>query len=211
MVKLFAPAMSLDATGTVADAMTFSKWKGRNYLRKRSAPSNPKTGLQVGIRSMFGFLTANWDAITTTRKATWSTLAQARNISNFNAYVASNVQRWKRFQAPSHRDPAWEDGEVGTYAVGQPAATGGVSSITIAHNLDDDNNDNWGLMIFKGSTGFSTALANCVAVILSDQDATDYSWIDTALAPATYFYNTRLFTNVGDLGAELGEISAAAT
>jgi len=31
MVKLNAPLMSLDASGTVANSITFAKWKGRNY------------------------------------------------------------------------------------------------------------------------------------------------------------------------------------
>ena len=44
MVKLGGPALSLDASGTVGGILTFSKWKGRPYVRTRVIPSNPKSG-----------------------------------------------------------------------------------------------------------------------------------------------------------------------
>ena len=47
MVRVYGPAMSLDASGTLAETITFTKWKGRNVLRQRVIPTNPKTGPQV--------------------------------------------------------------------------------------------------------------------------------------------------------------------
>ena len=41
MVKVYGPMMSLDATGTIGKTATFSKWKGRNYVRQRVVPANP--------------------------------------------------------------------------------------------------------------------------------------------------------------------------
>lgn len=211
MTKVFGPALSLDASGTIGDAITFSKWKGRNYIRERVIPSNPRSGLQVGFRSMFRFLAQNWDALTAPEKATWNDLADAAVISNFNAYISQNQQRWRRFTAPTQDTPASEAGAVGTYTAGTPAATGGVASVSIAHTIDNVLNQNWGLMIFKGGTGFSTALSNCVAIILSDTLSIEYTWLDSPLVAATYYYNCRLFTDDGVLGPEIGEISAAAT
>lgn len=210
MVKLFAPAMSLDADGTIGKAMTFSKWKGRNYLRKSSTPANPRTGLQVGVRAMFKFLTENWSALSIADKATYAAAAAAAAISPFNEYVALNMKRWKRFQPPSMATPSTETGTVGDVGFLTPAATGGVASILIQWGFAGAIEDNWGLMIFKGTTGFSTALTNCVAVRLSTNPAVIYDWLDSPLVPATYYYNSRLFTDDGVLGPELGEISAAA-
>jgi hypothetical protein len=210
MVKLFAPAMSLDASGTVSDAMTFSKWKGRNYLRKRSVPANPQSGLQVGVRSMFSFITKNWDARSAAEKATWESLAAARTISPFNAFLAHNLQRWKRFTAPGDQYPVAEDDTPGTPSGGLPTFTGGVRSVVMAtfYPVIDDN---WGVMIFRGNTGFSTAMSNCVAVILADLAATTYFWTDAPLDPGTYYYNTRSFSLHGVIGAERGEESAVVT
>lgn len=210
MVKVFGPALSLDASGTIGDAIVFSKWKGRHYIRERVIPANPRSGLQVGFRSMFGFLAAAWDALSAADKDTYNDIADSMAISPFNAYVRFNQRRWRNFKAPSNATPATETGSVGTFTAGTPAATGGVASVTIDWTIDNVLGDNWGLMIFKGSTGFNTALSNCVAVRWS-ADANPQSWLDSPLDAATYYYNTRLFTDDGVLGAELGEISAAAT
>lgn len=42
--------MSLDASGTVGKTTTFSKWKGRNYVRLRVTPMNPQTADQQASR-----------------------------------------------------------------------------------------------------------------------------------------------------------------
>lgn len=211
MVKVYGPGFSLDASGTLADALVYSKWKGRNYIRERVIPANPKSGLQVGYRSMFKFLAQNWDAIAAADKASYDDLADAAIVSRFNAYVSANQKRWRNFKAPSNNVAAAESDAIGTYTAGTPAATGGVASVVIAHTIDNALNENWGLMIFKGLTSFSTALSNCVAIILSDTLSVEYTWLDSPLDAGTYYYNTRLFTLEGLLGAEIGEISAAAT
>lgn len=57
--------MSLDASGTVADTITFSKWKGRNYTRQRIIPSNPNTSGQQAVRSVIGTLAKACHAVLT--------------------------------------------------------------------------------------------------------------------------------------------------
>jgi len=211
MVKLFAPAMSLDASGTIANAATFSKWKGRNYLRVRTTPTNPKTGLQVGVRSMFTFLTQQWASLSTADKATYAALAAATSISPFNAYVAQNTQRWKRFLPPAQAYPAAEAGSIAVWGGGQPAAAARRNAIFIGWVVATSINDNWGLAIFRGSTGFTPSLSNCVHVALTDALLTAYSWIDQPLLLGTYYYNSRLITDDGVMGPAIGEISATAT
>lgn len=56
MAKVTGPLMSLDASGTVGNTTTFSKWKGRNYVRLRVTPQNPKTDAQAQSRSYLGAL-----------------------------------------------------------------------------------------------------------------------------------------------------------
>src|SRR3972149_2835365 len=56
MAKVTGPLMSLDASGTVANTTTFSKWKGRNYVRLRVIPFNTDTALQQAVRSALGTL-----------------------------------------------------------------------------------------------------------------------------------------------------------
>jgi len=46
--------MSLDASGSVASTITFSKWKGRNYVRQLTIPANPQTAGQNSVRKILG-------------------------------------------------------------------------------------------------------------------------------------------------------------
>lgn len=48
--------MSLDASGTVGKTATFSKWKGRNYVRLRVTPMNPQSNEQAKTRTVLGLL-----------------------------------------------------------------------------------------------------------------------------------------------------------
>lgn len=70
MAKVTGPLLSLDASGSVADTMTFSKWKGRNYVRQRVTPSNPKTADQLAVRSILGTLAKACKAVLTSYKDT---------------------------------------------------------------------------------------------------------------------------------------------
>lgn len=65
MAKVTGPLMSLDASGTVAETITFSKWKGRNYVRQRVIPSNPQTADQLEGRSILGTLAKAAHAVLT--------------------------------------------------------------------------------------------------------------------------------------------------
>lgn len=53
MVKLVAPQMALDASGSFGNAITYSKWNGINYSRLKVTPANPKTEGQQTNRAYF--------------------------------------------------------------------------------------------------------------------------------------------------------------
>lgn len=65
MGKVSAPFLSLDASGTVASTLTASKWKGRNYMRLRIIPANPRTAGQQAVRSVLGTLAKACTAVLT--------------------------------------------------------------------------------------------------------------------------------------------------
>lgn len=46
--------MSLSASGTFANILTASIWKGRPYMRQRVDPSNPSTAGQIAVRLVLG-------------------------------------------------------------------------------------------------------------------------------------------------------------
>jgi hypothetical protein len=202
MVKVAAPALSLEASGSIGKIMTFSKWKGRPYVRSLVRPSNPKTGGQTGVRSIFKFLAQAWATIGAVAQATWEDRADQKVVSTFNAFMSYNQSRFRDFLAPSTSDPAEA---TDTPAVtGAIAAVAGVRSATLTIPITTAN-DGWGVMAFRStSTGFTTAFDNLIGVGTID-GTDDVVIVDTPLDPGDYYYNFREFTLDGQLGAELGE------
>lgn len=202
MVKVTAPALSMEASGSLGGVMVFSKWKGRPYVRSLVIPSNPKSGGQVGMRAMFSFLAKAWATLSAPNQATWEDRAAQLVVSEFNAFMSYNQFRWRNFTAPSKEEPA---AAASTPAVvGALSLTLGVRSITASQAITTAN-DGWGICFFRSPTGtFSTSFDNLRAVgTISGTDAVVF--VDSPLDPGAYYYDTREFTDDGQLSAETGE------
>lgn len=208
MVKLSGPAMSFDASGKLAGAIVFSKWKGRNYARVLVTPSNPQSGPQTGIRSMMKFLSQHWSSMSAAEQADWLTRATATTISNFNAFISYNLLRWRSYLNPSVLDPADETGT----APGSPTTTptGGIRQVSLS--IVDDGVDAPDLcyVIHRGDTGFTPAFSNVIAVVPWNSSGTT-TYVDTPLAAATYYYRIYGTLDTGLKGAVEAEVSGAAT
>lgn len=205
MVLVTGPLGGFSASGSLAGSLVFSSWKGRAYVRRLVTPSNPNTGLQKGVRSMWKFLAQNWAGLTTVEQDTWDDRAAATVISPFNAYVSLNQRVWRNFQTPGQQDPIGDTGSVGSTPVWSAAAA--TRQITLTNGLGVAGN-NWGRSIHKGATGFQPSVGNCIAIILLDQDANDILFVDTPLPAGEVFYNATDFTDDGVQSAPLGEVSA---
>lgn len=199
MVKLLGPAMSLDASGKLGGVLVFSKWKGRNYARQLVIPANPKSGGQVGMRSMFKFLSREWAGLTAPEKATWLDRSVNMIVSPFNAFMSYNQRRWRDFSGPSQEDPA---AEVSTPATG-PTGVATPSERTMTIVLTDGATaPDWGYAIFRSLTStFTLAWSNCAAVVPWDVGGTT-TWIDAPLEPDTYYYNAFGLNDDGIVGAD---------
>lgn len=205
MVKLNGPMFSLDASGTIANTVTFSKWKGRNYARERVIPSNPKSGGQVGRRAMFKFLTQHWETLATASQATWQNLADQLVVSRFNAYLSGNMTGWHNFLAPSHEfEPgrtfdgsdraittaSWEENRIDIF-----------SQATTA-------NAQFGFAIFAKLAGAVTpAVGNCIIVELDD-DVEDKHTYWTPPEVGTWHFDSQAFSSDGQLMGAGGAQSA---
>jgi len=204
MVKLAGPALSLEASGTIAKTITFSRWKGRPYARARVVPSNPKSVGQVGMRAMFSFLAKQWAGLSAPNKATWEDRASAASISPFNAFMSYNQFRWRNFTAPTQDFPEVET--EGTETLDTLGAVAGGRSITVTQSVTTLGNA-WAIAFFRSPTGtFASAFDNLVAVIpCSETD--DVVFVDSPLAPGTYYYDARPLSDDGYLGPEEGEVT----
>lgn len=198
MAIVKGPAFSLDASGALADAIVYSKWKGRNYVRQLVTPANPRSGAQVGFRSSMKFLAQEWAGLTAGEKATWLDRATDMIVSNFNAFTSYNQLRWRNFLTPSQEDPAAEVSTPATAATG--VATPGVRMMTVVLT-DSVTAPDWGYILFRSlTTGFTPAISNAIALLPWDvAGATTY--IDTPLEPDTYYYRSKGFNDDGIAGA----------
>lgn len=208
MVKVRAPALSLDASGSLAKTLVFSKWKGRNYVRQLVIPTNPKSGGQVGVRAMFKFLSQIWDGLTDANQATWEDRADDMIVSAFNAFMSYNQRRWRDFDTPTNEDPATETGTAPTGPTG--TATPNVRSMTL-EITDGANAPDFGYAIFRSLTGtFTLNWDNCIAVVPWDSGGVT-TYIDSPLEPDTYYYNAIGFLATGLEGADGTEFSGEIT
>ena len=93
MAKVDGPLLSLDASGTIANTLTFSKWKGINYVRQKVNPSNPQTAAQTTQRTIFADAVALWQTKDAATKTSWNDRAKALgyNMSGFNLFVQQYI------------------------------------------------------------------------------------------------------------------------
>jgi len=205
MVRVNGPAMSLEASGSLAGAIVFSKWKGRPYVRELVKPANPKSGGQVGIRSMLRFLSQDWKNLSSADHTTWQAKAAAKVISQFNAFMGTNVYRYRDFLAPSQQDPATGAGTLST--LGTLAAVAGVRSITVTQPITTAA-DGWGVMFFRSLTSTFDGTYDKMKRIGKISGTAAVVFVDSPLSPGTYYYEVRSFTKQGQLGPASTEVNA---
>jgi hypothetical protein len=209
MAVVKGPLFSLDAAGTIGRSVVFSKWKGRNYVRRHAVPANPKSSSQVSVRAAMTFLSQYWDSLNAGEQSSWDDRAAATKISPFNAFVSYNLDRWGRYLAASKSDPALEVNTPGTVLA--PTATAGIRSISIDVPISVLN-DNWGVYVYASLvTGFTPSRTNCRAILPAESVAT-FTWLDFPLTPGVeVFYRFGSFSDDGVASLLAGEQSATPT
>lgn len=208
MVKLKGPSLATEATGSLADAVIFSKTKKRSYLKKHATPANPKTQAQQSVRAMITFLSKNWKNLTPIEKATWNTPAFLEKIAPYHAYLKINMQRWRTFRGPGKTYPVPDTSPFpGTLYMdlwdGVQSIKGGIypGGGTLA----------WGYILFRQPIDFNPpTLDMCIKVY--ERVGVSYTYfLDTPLEPGTYWYRKAHFTENGQIRHFGGSASATAT
>ena len=208
MVKTKGPALSLEATGSVKQLISFVRTKGRNVVKASKVPKNPRSGAQRGVRAMMGFLGHAWNGQFGGPGTGWDPAANARGIAPYHAYVAENARRWQNFKAPSKNFPATEDGSFGAFL--STSVTGGVRQLVWEYQFSTVN-QNGGLMFFRStSAGAALTIDNCIHVMLLD-DGLKKVFIDSPVNPGVWFINIRMFTRRGRITGPLGEFNRTVT
>ena len=91
MARVFAPFLSISARGTVGKTLTASVWKGREYMKQRFVPHNPKSSAQTAIRDTMADGVSKWrfrsDLVTAADKTLWESYGGKHEISGFNRFM----------------------------------------------------------------------------------------------------------------------------
>lgn len=206
MATTKAPLFGLDASGSLAGAIVFSKWKGRTYVRKLSIPANPKTGLQVGMRASMRFISQDFTNLTTAQKAAWDTLAAVTNITQLNAQV-QDAQRRTRVNDGVRRGPAESAGTTPSAAITLAAAAQPKSLVLTW--VAGANAPEYCWMLFRSLTGtFTEDVSNLRRIVT----AATLTFTDIQLTTGTeYFYSLIGVNFDGELGAASAEFSGTPT
>lgn len=207
MALVKAPLFGLDASGAIGDSIVFSKWRGRNYVRILTIPANPKSGLQTGMRTVFGYITKNYSALSNALKAEWETEATADNITGLNAQVRAAQRLARRnlgwLKGPAESSGTTPDAPTSLAAVDQPKTL--VWSWTRPVGAQGDYT--FALYMFT-ATSFTPDISNLVAV----GNVTTITVTITGLKTGTeYFAEVREINTDGEFGALSSEASGTPT
>jgi hypothetical protein len=168
MARVKGPLFSMSASGTIGKAIVFSTWKGREYVRRHAVPSNPRSGLQVGIRAVFGFIAQYFASLSTGEISDWEDVAAATSVTPLNAFTSDAVAR-------ARRNEGWRVDPDGAAAESPAAPTGGdaitaLKSITLTWtdgiaNGDDAADFCVAIHSNEGETADTPDISNLVGVV----------------------------------------------
>ena len=202
MATTKGPLMSLDASGALADTIVFSKWKGRNYVRQHVIPSNPRTGLQVGVRAVMRFVTQSYAALSATIKGHWADEAATDNITPLNAMVRVNQERGRQDKGIK-KDPTFAEGASEAAPVG-PAAAAQPRSLKLTWT-DSIGADDWATAVYSSPTGVVTPGP---ATLIRIVPRGDQSLVVTDLVTGTtYHFKLRGIETGGTLGTATADFT----
>lgn len=88
-MKITYSPLVAGASGKTADAVA-AHWKGRNYIRKRVIPHNPKSSAQTAVRESLARCVTLWRSLSSTVKDYLDTYAVDYRMAGFNAFISKN-------------------------------------------------------------------------------------------------------------------------
>lgn len=95
MAHSTGPLFSLEAHGSLGDAITFGRRGKTNTIKRKNKPANPRTLAQIQSRAPIAIATAIWQQLADAPKESWAPLAEQKGVTNFNAFVSWNANSIK--------------------------------------------------------------------------------------------------------------------
>jgi hypothetical protein len=95
MVRTHGPLLSVNATGTLAKTLIHSSCRGTPYTKRHVIPNDPKSPKQLARRATVKWLCNAWHHSTAAQKASWSPIALADNLPEYQAFLRYNLIRFR--------------------------------------------------------------------------------------------------------------------
>lgn len=177
-----APLLSFGASGQIAKAHVYSKWKGRSYVRRYQVPTYSRTDEQDKTRTAFSFLNSVYKVAPSLFIEPWSAYALGKVLTDRNAFL--------KFNLPLLRPASTLDDFVGS-----PGALGGLPAT--------------GQVITPGSGSLSVAISvpsvlpqgwtiySAVTAIIREQDPQSGVLYNITAAEDTTATYTNAFSSLG--------------
>lgn len=196
MVKTKAPAISIDARGSLADTVSFGSWKGRTYLRKKALPKQPNSGEQIGYRAIFKWLTQRWPNISAANRATWNDAAAADDMDPSAWFLRFNIENWTTELCPADIYPATRTVSGTSFAFAFPKVDAAENAAFIQIRFNN-NEGTYGCYVYR-DTSTPMTIDNAHVITIMNVDGTLISkYYDRNLAPGTYYYRFRPYNETG--------------
>ena len=154
MAKVNAPLLSFSASGTIAGTQTYSRWKGRPYVRQRVTPANPNTAGQQLTRNTFTWINNVWKNASALLTAPWDLYATGQVLTGRNAFVGQNTRALR--SQTDLIDMIASPGAKGGIIPSAMVATGGALQISVA--------------LTAPSLPAGWSIVQAVAIAIKDQD-----------------------------------------
>lgn len=202
-----APLFGLDASGSLANSIVFSKWRGRTYVRRHAIPANPRSSLQVGMRSVFKYITQAFGALTANQKAAWDALAAPDNITQLNAQV-------RDAQGRARRNEGWRLGPAETPgttpdAPTAPAAVAQNKSVDLSWTRPIGNQGDYTAAVYAKTADTITGVIGELVIVVAV--ATVAVTILNLVNGTEYWFEIREMNTDGEFGALSASINATPT
>lgn len=97
MTKLKTPLLSLGATQSIGDSLTFQRRNKTNFVRRKPHPTDSRSVAQLSHRENYLYCIQCWKALTAARKHQWETAARPYRITGFNLFLRQRLPDYSDF------------------------------------------------------------------------------------------------------------------
>lgn len=157
MAVLTGPLMSLGASGTIANTLTYAAWKGIPYARTRVIPANPQSVSQSQTRDVFRYLQDLYKFLPGIGREPWIAAVRGIPMTAQNMMLSKNIGTLRT------------DTDLNALVL-SPGAAGGIPP---AAAIITPGNDQISVAVTAPTAPSGWTLVGAQGVVVKDQDPHD--------------------------------------